>query len=447
MSTTTFRVLLNGIKRDQQVERVAAQLADLLKAPPEKIFGLLSTTGVVLKRGLDLQTAAKYQSALDKIGCHCSVEQDVGPGPASAVTTATTPAAPSLGDASAALGAPTDDKPNAPARRVGKALMYGVGPAMIVVGVWKVWVAVTLGGGPFFAADALIRNSLRAPSSYSVVDQRLVHEQPVGKNKGYVVRTEFDAQNAFGVPIRGCYYAIFVIDADRYRYQQNGLEECATPEMQALGYNHETWEHAIVNVAAKREFEEIAASQTPVASPGASPTGSATGAVEQPSTLAVAQAVTPPTQPLASIDLTRLHEIAPSQYTDGEDRTWRDKSPTKFLSAVADLDGDGADDSARLLLTDNSEQLVLLVTTGAGTRTALFHEPATELTGRAVEVIQPQVLQTACGKGYWECSANEPASVDLKRPALVSSISGKGAAVLHYWNERTRAFDSVPLSE
>ena len=31
----------------------------------------------------------------------------------------------------------------------------------------------------------------------------------------------------------------------------------------------------------------------------------------------------------------------------------------------------------------------------------------------AIDLAEPNTYQTACGKGYWECAANEPSSITL----------------------------------
>jgi len=53
--------------------------------------------------------------------------------------------------------------------------------------------------------------------------------------------------------------------------------------------------------------------------------------------------------------------------------------------------------------------------------------------------------ETACGKGYWECSKGEPAIVTLKMNGLIKSPYESGGASLIYW--QNGKFEEVPLSD
>jgi uncharacterized protein YecT (DUF1311 family) len=75
----TYRILLNGAMRDRNPQEVATRLAELFKVPVEKAWPLLAKQGTVVKGGLDLQTAAKYQAALEQAGCNTLVVPEEHP--------------------------------------------------------------------------------------------------------------------------------------------------------------------------------------------------------------------------------------------------------------------------------------------------------------------------------------------------------------------------------
>lgn len=75
--SATYRVVLNGTMPGQAVDRVAQEISALFKLPIEQSKALLARPGVRIKKGVDLQTAVKYQAALEMRGCACVVEPEV----------------------------------------------------------------------------------------------------------------------------------------------------------------------------------------------------------------------------------------------------------------------------------------------------------------------------------------------------------------------------------
>ena len=99
MAETTYAIVFNGeIVDGFQAISVKAHLTKMLKAPPEKMKVLFSGKPIVLKRTTDKAEAAKYGSALKKVGANVKVKiikaNANQPAPAVAATPAT-PAAPS----------------------------------------------------------------------------------------------------------------------------------------------------------------------------------------------------------------------------------------------------------------------------------------------------------------------------------------------------------------
>ncbi len=47
-----------------------------------------------------------------------------------------------------------------------------------------------------------------------------------------------------------------------------------------------------------------------------------------------------------------------------------------------------------------------------------------------IDLAEPNTYQTACGKGYWECAANEPSSITLANAGILYSAFEQGGAVM-----------------
>jgi hypothetical protein len=62
-----------------------------------------------------------------------------------------------------------------------------------------------------------------------------------------------------------------------------------------------------------------------------------------------------------------------------------------------------------------------------------------------ISTVEPGEYDTACGKGYWECSEGEPAKVVLRTSGLVNSPYESGGASLIYW--QNGRFEEVPLND
>jgi hypothetical protein len=85
MSTTTYRIVIRGARPGHAPERVARRLAELFQLAPEQTAAMLSERALVIKRGVALDQAARYQASLEKRGCACLIEPEdrkpVEPGP------------------------------------------------------------------------------------------------------------------------------------------------------------------------------------------------------------------------------------------------------------------------------------------------------------------------------------------------------------------------------
>tara|TARA_R110002072_G_scaffold31735_19_gene97789 strand:+ start:32933 stop:33715 length:783 start_codon:yes stop_codon:yes gene_type:complete len=105
MADVTYAIVFSGgIVEGFQIISVKAHLAKMLKASPEKMQMLFSGKPIVLKRTADKAEAAKYGSALKKVGADVRVK--IIKADATAPAPAAKPAAPSTAQATASSSAP-----------------------------------------------------------------------------------------------------------------------------------------------------------------------------------------------------------------------------------------------------------------------------------------------------------------------------------------------------
>ena len=75
--SNTYRVVIKGLKNGFTEEQVTVKLAALFKTNEEQARKILLSGGVPVKKGIDLQTAAKYQAAIEAAGASVVVEPEV----------------------------------------------------------------------------------------------------------------------------------------------------------------------------------------------------------------------------------------------------------------------------------------------------------------------------------------------------------------------------------
>lgn len=74
--TTTYRLVISGIKDGHPKDKVVKQLALLLEVPEENVLIGIASTTFVVKNGIHLHETEKYKAALEQQGCVCSVESE-----------------------------------------------------------------------------------------------------------------------------------------------------------------------------------------------------------------------------------------------------------------------------------------------------------------------------------------------------------------------------------
>jgi hypothetical protein len=77
--STTFRVVIKGVRDGFTKEQVVGQLALLFKVTEEQILSKLDALPFVAKSGINFQATEKYKATLEQRGCVCSIEMEMEP--------------------------------------------------------------------------------------------------------------------------------------------------------------------------------------------------------------------------------------------------------------------------------------------------------------------------------------------------------------------------------
>lgn len=105
---------------------------------------------------------------------------------------------------------------------------------------------------------------------------------------------------------------------------------------------------------------------------------------------------------------------------------FRNEIPEPF-HVRADFDGNGLEDDAWILIRNDGGDWGLFVLMSMNDGQIEIIQLVDALDGTynntGIELVNPDVYKTACGKGYWECATGEPEEVELKRPAINNSCT------------------------
>ncbi len=297
----SYRIVFNGAQPGKALDEIKENLARLFRVKPEQVTTLIKTPGFVVKRGVDLQTANRFQVAMQGAGCVCVVESEESTPGMSANTTnaapatspppvltkqnvicsgcaATNPASAkfclscgtkladvntpaAVSDTSAINSAPSTLSGNTEVRRSqktyaeivrswGAKAWIGVGSVVVVF----LYLFNSGGGEAGSAADLIIKDALRSPSSYSVVSQKVLWTGKDETSKAYIVKTDFDAQNGFGGTIRDCYYTAFSVNGKNVNWNKlMGVRKCSS-DVGDFGFVSVTEEQFIKNLIEMNHF-------------------------------------------------------------------------------------------------------------------------------------------------------------------------------------------------
>jgi hypothetical protein len=130
----------------------------------------------------------------------------------------------------------------------------------------------------------------------------------------------------------------------------------------------------------------------------------------------------------------------------------RKNSPTQYVEAKADFDGDGKEDHAALFTADDGKSeavFVKLTSRNAGEWVAaasVEHPKPSMGVGMGISVAKPRTIKTACGKGYWNCKTGEPSELNLKTSGIIFFRFESADSIL-YWDKATKQFKQIWTSD
>jgi hypothetical protein len=134
----------------------------------------------------------------------------------------------------------------------------------------------------------------------------------------------------------------------------------------------------------------------------------------------------------------------------GKDRMWRDEDSRRYLVVKADFDGDGIEDTARLLIRHKGDKIGLFVTVSSMKKASpLLLESIKDkrmIETFGIGLAKPGTYTTACGKGYWNCKKGEPEELRLDRPGI-DFFKYESANSYFVWNTGRKKFDRIWMSD
>jgi hypothetical protein len=139
----------------------------------------------------------------------------------------------------------------------------------------------------------------------------------------------------------------------------------------------------------------------------------------------------------------------PTKAELADDTGWRKDDKALYLTAKADFDGDGKQDKVILLINDKKNKMGLFVELSSqpGKKIKLDEmDDKVWIQVMGVTVAKPGKYKTACGKGYWACEKGEPASLNLKLPAIDYFKEGS-ANSFFIWDKTTMQFKRIWISD
>ena len=138
-----------------------------------------------------------------------------------------------------------------------------------------------------------------------------------------------------------------------------------------------------------------------------------------------------------------------SELKDTADFTFR-SSEKDFLSVMADFDGDGIIDAAQFLVKKDQSEYAFFITTHDRGK-VIFHKhyktkKLQDIARLGIDLTRPGDYDTACGKGYWDCSAKEPPKITLLNPSIHYFVF-ESASSLIYWDSKRKKFAEIATSD
>jgi|PlaIllAssembly_1097288.scaffolds.fasta_scaffold112998_2 hypothetical protein len=129
---------------------------------------------------------------------------------------------------------------------------------------------------------------------------------------------------------------------------------------------------------------------------------------------------------------------------------WRNDSHHRYLEIDADFNGDGLIDKAMLLVEKNGHKMALFAFVSQGKIFKKYRlaqeDDAKWLEVMGIEVVKKGKYKTVCGKGYSGCEPGDPNELNLKYESI-NYFRESSTAVFFYWNDKTKQFDHMQISD
>lgn len=124
----------------------------------------------------------------------------------------------------------------------------------------------------------------------------------------------------------------------------------------------------------------------------------------------------------------------------------RFNSPNKIIN---DFNGDGKQDIAQILLKKNSNTgYIFKVDLSNGRSYILEQNEKITPQSIAIELLEPssEVWESACTKGYWDCTENEIRQFKILKPSIQFCYIESSCTVF-MWSDRNGDFIKIPVSD
>ncbi len=128
---------------------------------------------------------------------------------------------------------------------------------------------------------------------------------------------------------------------------------------------------------------------------------------------------------------------------------FRKKDPKRFLRVDGDFNGDGIQDQALLLVSQDGTKLGFFVCLRGATGCSWHRLEAMDIAFidvMGIALVKPSKTKTACGKGYWECGNDETETLLLKHDA-VEFFKDESASSTYFFDSKTHRFKAVAISD
>jgi len=130
---------------------------------------------------------------------------------------------------------------------------------------------------------------------------------------------------------------------------------------------------------------------------------------------------------------------------------WRNEHPRKYLAADGDFNGDGINDAARLLISNERSEIGLFafISQKNGTFAVILLDKITNresIHRLGIRKVSRGSYKTACGKGYWECSKDEVPVISIAHEAIDYFVF-ESANSFFYWDDKTQTFRTAVISD